>query len=355
MLYMMRHDHIDPLQHMQGAGDFAAYSIRSATVAYLASPGESENIEAARLILDAMVREDGPQGQRTRLEAARLIGSIPDCFGIQLGLLMHDTDSQVVRHAVRAVGKLRKRQFAPLLIERLSDSELRDDAVDAILAFEDSIAGTLRDYLNDGSVSIEIRREIPSILVRIGTAAAMRILAHNLIQGDSILRYRIIVGLNKLSTLHDSVPVDREIVETVMLAEIMGHYRSYQILASANGEPTEALRKSIEQDLERIFRLMKLVSPERDLLAAYHGLQSKDPVSHANALEFLDNTLKPQLRAMLVPLIDSEVTESQRARLADRFLGVKVGSHQEAITALRGSEDPWLQSCALLWESRSKL
>jgi len=355
MLYMMRHDHIDPLQHVEGVGDFADYSIRSATVAYLANPGESENIEAARLILYAMVREEGTQGQRTRLEAARLIGSLPDQFGKQIGLLMHDPDSQVVRHAIRAVGKLHKRQFAPLLVERLEDPELRDEAVDAILAFEDSIVGTLRDYLNDGSVSIKIRREIPAILVRIGTAAAMRILAHNLIQADIILRYRIIVGLNQLSLLHEQVPIDREAVETVMLAEIMGHYRSYQILTAAKGDPTESLRKSIEQDLERIFRLLKLVSPKRDLMAAYHSLQSKDSIARANALEFLDNTLKPQLRTLLVPLIDSEVTESQRAHMADRFLGVKVGGREEAIAALRSSEDPWLQSCALLWESRIKL
>jgi hypothetical protein len=45
---------------------------------------------------------------------------------------------------------------------------------------------------------------------------------------------------------------------------------------------------------------------------------------HANALEFLDNTLNPQLRARLVPLIDSEVSLEERIRLADRFLGFSV-------------------------------
>ncbi len=50
MMYMMRHHHIDPLQHVQELDDFADYSIRSATVAYLARPGEDQNIEAARVI-----------------------------------------------------------------------------------------------------------------------------------------------------------------------------------------------------------------------------------------------------------------------------------------------------------------
>jgi hypothetical protein len=79
----------------------------------------------------------------------------------------------------------------------------------------------------------------------------------------------------------------------------------------------------MKQDLERIFRLMKLLWPEHALQDAYRGLQSKDPITHANALEYLDNTLKPQLRTLLVPLIDSDITNSERARLANRLIGLK--------------------------------
>jgi ATP:ADP antiporter, AAA family len=354
LLYMMRHHNIDPLQHVQEIGDFADYSIRSATIAYLARPGEAENIDAARLMLDAMVREDGPQGQRTRLEAARLIGGLPDHFAGQLSQLLHDSDAAVVQQAIRSVGMLRKRKFAPLLIEHLNDPQVRDETVDALLAFEDSVVGTLRDYLNDSDVSIEIRREIPAVLVGIGTPEAMRSLGESLIAGDNVLRYRIIAGLNKLAALHDDVRVDRETVETVLLAEITGHYRSYQILASANGDPVEALRESMKEELERIFRLMKLLSPDQDLQGAYLGLQSTDPVRHANALEFLDATLKPQLRNLLVPLIDSEVSESERATLADKFLHIRVNTREEALAALRSSDDPWLKACAALWETRNQ-
>jgi len=69
---------------------------------------------------------------------------------------------------------------------------------------------------------------------------------------------------------------------------------------------------------------MKLLFPSLDLQNAYLGIQSSDPVRHANALEFLDNTLTAQLRTRLVPLIDSEVSFQERVRLADRFLGFSV-------------------------------
>jgi len=322
LLYMSQHDHIDPLEQIEAGGDFEEYSVRSGIVAYLSRLGGVENLEGARVILDGMVREEGTQGRRTRLEAARLIASLPLQFEPQLGQLLQDTDKEVVRCAIRAAASHRRRRWAPLLVERLSDPELHYDAVEGLLAFGEAIAGTLRDYLGDESVPIEIRREIPPILLRLGTPVAVRILANNVIQGDNVLRYRIISALNKLLDVHKDFEMDADSIETVLVAEIMGYYRSCQLLQAAKGDAVE-LRESMKQDLERIFRLMKLLSPEQSLQDAYRGLQSKDPVTHANALEYLDNTLKPQLRNLLVPLIDSDVSNSERAQLADRLFGLK--------------------------------
>ena len=101
----------------------------------------------------------------------------------------------------------------------------------------------------------------------------------------------------------------------------------------------------MNQEVERIFRLLGLLLPRYDLHSAYFGLQSSDPVVHDNALEFLDNILKPQIRNVLVPLLDSEVSPAERVRLANRLVGVKVGSCEEAVAALIYSEDLWLKSC----------
>jgi hypothetical protein len=339
LLYMTQHDHVDPLDQLEIGGDFADYSVRSGIVAYLARLGGDENLEGARVILDAMVREEGMHGQRTRLEAARLLSNIPARFEPQLGQLLQDPDKEVVRYAMRAAASHRRRRWAPLLVERLADPVLHQEAVDAILAFGEGMAGTLRDYLGDESVPVEIRREIPPILLRLGTPVAMRILANNVIQGDNLLRYRIISALNKLLDLHKDFELDSDSIETVLIAEIMGYYRSCQLLDRAKGDKSE-LKEFMKQDLERIFRLMKLLWPEHALQNAYLGLQSRDPATHANALEYLDNTLKPQLRNLLVPLIDSDVSNGERARLADRLLGVKTADDPAAPYSGRSNAAP---------------
>ena len=344
--YLSRHEHVDPLEKIEEIGSFSDFSIRSATIAYLARPGEAQNLVAARFMLEGMVNEAGEAGVMTRRAAAQLISALPDHFEAQLSRLLEDTDAAVVRHAMRAVGTLRKRKLVPAVIERLADPALAEDATESLAAFQDSIIGTLRDHLGDAQVNIELRRAIPQVLLRIGTPEAARFLAENLLQADSVLRYHITVALNKLLELHRNLPLDRAFIETVMIAEIMGHYRSYQIFAVLRGYADVLMKSSIDREVERIFRLMKLLHPSVDLENAYRGIQSRDPVAHANALEFLENTLSPSLRSLLLPIIDSEVSVAERIHYADKFLNTKLKNIEDAVAALVHSEDPWLKSCA---------
>jgi hypothetical protein len=100
------------------------------------------------------------------------------------------------------------------------------------------------------------------------------------------------------------------------------------------------------QEVERIFRLLKLQFPRFDLHSAFVGIQSTDPVVHDNSLEFLESILQPQLRGLMLPLIDSEVDVPARVRKATQLVGAGLETGEEAVAALVVSEDPWLRSCA---------
>ena len=351
LLYLAHHAHIDPLARLRELGNLPDFSIRSGMVAFLARPGPTQSLATAELILDDMAKQSGPEGERARLEAARLIGELPDQFDEQLRLLLADRDPEVAQCAIRAVGTLRARRFIPRILERLAELELAPAVVEALAQFGDRIVGTLRDHLSDPAVAIGVRRELPNVLARVGTQAAEDALVENLLQPDTMLRFRIISALNKLHERHLELKLDTQMIETILAAEIMGLYRSYQILGTLGGKldgedpVVRALRESMEQELERIFRLLALLFPQYDFHSAYFGLQSSSRVVHDNALEFLDNVLKPQLRNMLVPLLDSEFSVADRVRLANRVVGAKVETQEEAVAALVGSEDPWLKSC----------
>ncbi len=349
LLFLCRHTKMDPLARIEELGDYPDFSIRAATAAFLARPGDTQDLQTSWHILRGMVSETGPGARRMRLEAARLLGILPDAFDPLPAELLADTDVEIARAAIQSVGKLRKRRLVPDLLDRLANSELRAPAAEALAGFGDSILGALRDHLGDESVSLESRRQIPGILASIGTQEALRVLEANLLESDAVLRYEVICALNKLVRRHPQLEVDTQMAETVLAAELLGHYRSYQILdklgPGADESLLRALKENLNREQERIFRLLSLLYRNQDLHSAYYGLQSKNPTVHDNALEFLDNILKPELRQLLVPLVDGQVTVAQRAALAARLVRANVSTTEEAVTALVCSDDSWLTAC----------
>jgi AAA family ATP:ADP antiporter len=351
MLYLVHHAHVDPLTLLAELGDCADFSVRSAVAAYLARPGEAQSLETAHQILNEMASQSGEDCQRTRLEVASLLGELPDSFDPLLATLLRDPANLVVREAIRSVGALQKFSLAPALMELLSNQELSGDAAQALAKFGDPIVRALGEHLADASRHIATRGAIPPILVNIGTPAAAQTLQANLLETNTALRFQVISALNKIQQVHPEIEIDKQLLETVLVAEIMGHYRSYQILESLPGpgevhEPVlRALGESIRQELERIFRLLGLLYPRLDLHSAYFGLQSSNPTVYDNALEFLENVLKSQLRGMLVPLLDGKVSLKDRAVIAERFVRTKVENREQAVAELVASDDPWLKSC----------
>lgn len=352
LLYLARHAHVDPLTRIESLGNFPDFSVRSAVVAFLARPGEAQNVDVARMMLEAMVLERGPEGKRTRLEAARLLATLPDHFDHQLQHLVSDEDPEIVLEAIRAVALHPKRRFVPLLLERLKDPQFAVEATDALAHYGEAIVPALHDHLTNPEFPIEARREIPAVLARMGSPAAARVLNESVLDSDTQLRFRVICALNKLCQSHPEIQCDKQMLETVLAAEILGHYRSYQILGTlgdgireSGDSVAKALRESMRQEIERIFRLLSLLHPGVDLHSAYYGVQSENPIVHDNALEFLDNVLQPHLRKVLVPLVDSTVTVAERVRLAELVVGTDMGSREQAVAALVRSDDPWLKSC----------
>ncbi len=352
LLYLSRHAKVDPLSRISDLADFPEASVRSAVVAVLARLGGGR-LEAAEPLFAAMVAEAGEAGRRTRLEAARLAERMPLPFEESLRLLVKDEDTEVARTAIRAVARAESKEgFADLLIARLADPALAGDAKDALLAASGEVLAPLAAALGDPRTPPAARRAIPGVLERIGGEPAAEVLADNLLDGDAALRLKILVALGGARDARPDLPIDPHLLEAALGAEVLGHYRSYQVLGiilqpGPGQEPLErGLRAAMREELERIFRLLDLQHPSRDFRAAWTALQSGNAVIHDQALDLLESLLRPETKALLVPLVDPEIPEAQRVRLAQRLVGAPVETTEQGIEALACTGDPWLRSCA---------
>ncbi|HXE79366.1 MAG TPA: Npt1/Npt2 family nucleotide transporter, partial [Vicinamibacterales bacterium] len=151
LLYLAHHAHLDPLERIEQLGNFPDFSIRSAMASFLAAPGPTQNLDAARVMLQQMVRDPDI---RTRAEAARLIELLPDRFESELSELLAHEEPEVLRHALHAAGRLRKVAFIPRLIAQLGSPELGEDAATALSLYGDRVVEPLRLALENAATPI---------------------------------------------------------------------------------------------------------------------------------------------------------------------------------------------------------
>lgn len=298
LLYLSRDGGFDPLDRIEALGHFPDFSIRAAMVAFLASPGRGRNEEAAHVLIQQMAASEEV---RDRVEAARVLALVPDPPADILTALILDADDDVAEQAMKTAH------------------------------------------------AVGVGETVASLGASLVTG---------LFETGAPLRHRLISVLNKLKQRHPRIVLDTGLIELLLAAEIAGHYRSYQVLGRLEPGNEEharmiaALRQVMEQELERIFRLIALLAPAASLHDAYVGVRSSNTLVRANALEYLENVLKPELRSVLLPLIDSHVSEAERAVLAERIVGPPLATAEQAVAVLLTSDDPWLRSRAELAANR---
>ncbi len=68
-----------------------------------------------------------------------------------------------------------------------------------------------------------------------------------------------------------------------------------------------------------IFKLLGLHYPHEDIVKAYQNLKTGIPNSIAYAIELLDNTLKKDMKNIILPLIE-DMTSSERQQKFQKIL-----------------------------------
>src|SRR4029450_7842084 len=80
LLFLAHHAPADPLRRIQELDAFQGVAVGSAVRAFPAPSGWGENLPEARMLMDRMIGHRGEAGKSRRIEAASLIGTLPDGF-----------------------------------------------------------------------------------------------------------------------------------------------------------------------------------------------------------------------------------------------------------------------------------
>ncbi len=363
--YLVAHTGCDPLTLMTSDTALPDHVVQGAVVTYLARTDQADNHAAGQVIFETMLSAPGPDAVRSRIEAARVLGVIPPGSELQSHLLelIRDEDLAVEEQAILSAGKTLNRDAIHPIIDRLGNPHLLAAARAALAEYGERALGTLQDHLNDPTTPLGIRKQIPKVLARIATPQASEVLANCLLQNDPGLRYELLKALNKLRNLDSGLVQPNAQFEDMLNAELMGYYRSFQILAAISPESSaslegaqapstpdilaRALHERMDHELERIFRLLGLLYPPRDIHNAYAGLVSGHARVRSNAMEVLEHIVRSDLYRTLVCALDPDVSLKDKLQFAQRLCHTSVPSKTEALREVLHSEDRWLRACTI--------
>ncbi len=301
--------------------------------------------------IERMVASEDP---RRRALAATATGiRPPEGSGVVPGLL-EDPNPEVAAAACRAAGALHNPAFLYALIRAVANPRLRGDAVAALAAYGTDICGQLAHLLWDESMPLRVRRHLPRVLKAIGGQASVDVLLQSVNHPDLSLRAAVLKALNYLRLHSPSLNFDEAFVTEQIWSEARRYFELNAALAPfleyRRGEQRAArlLARTIEQrlkdTLERLFRLLGLRYPPREIYSAYLAVSRPHGSETVAALEFLDNVLERDLKRILLPLLDAPENALEHGR---ELFGVQVPSAEEAIRELIRSQDPWLVACAM--------
>jgi AAA family ATP:ADP antiporter len=327
-------------------------------------------------VLDEMLKrlpkqkEEEEQSRIIKINAAKVIGEVNDPkLYPYLRIFLDDEIQDVVQAAVTSIGQIQEKEFVPILITHLRTKHIRKYARESLAEFGEDIIDILTEHLEKDDKDKKERLAVPKVFALIGSQKSVNILTKNLGQRDLHLRFEIIRALNKLRIKFQELKFDMHSIKSRILEEITQYNRTLalwiqqntglefaQTAVPSDNDPDQAqkarkllitaLEEKLDNSLERIFRLLGLHYPPKDMYDAYLGIKSNKSHLRANSVEFLDNILDPKLKRILIPIVDTTRTNI----LVDSPLeisGFEVPSEFECINHILQSHDNWLKSCAL--------
>ncbi|MBN1566705.1 MAG: HEAT repeat domain-containing protein [Acidobacteria bacterium] len=326
----------------------------------LAGSGNEEDAVKAEDVLNGLVSDTRDSAVPVRRDFAVAIRhvSIPH-FRRLLIPLLNDPNPEVAEEAMRSMRKLGATDFmfVPTLISLLRNRRQKSSARELLVGFGERVLPILAHFLRDPGEDLWIRRHIPETIARIPCQKAMNILVEALEEKDGFLRFHVISALERIHRIKPELSFDMRRIEALIQGEST-RYREYrrlhQILFDLRGYPKDsllsrAMAEKMKRGLDRIYRLLSLLYPWRDIVAARHSMEHGDTRSRAGTLEYLDNLLVGDHRKILIPILED--------MLSGEGVPMLNGTESNTINVmlrLINDEDPVVASAAIyfIWQQR---
>jgi ATP/ADP translocase len=325
-------------------------AIQEAVVEALAGHPEA----AAVLATDWITRAAGGTDPRRRALAAQALAARCDQDTKVIQALLADPNPDVSAAACRAAGVLKNRGYILSVAKLMADYRIRRAAVEGLAQYGVGICGTLGDMIDDDSLPLAVRASVPRVLRRIGRQRSVDVLLTCYRHREPAIRAEAVKSLARLREEDPSLTFSDPFLRQGVLNEA---HRYYELLAaaaalreyrdrshSAVSLLARTLDERMRQTTDRLFQLLGLLYPAKEMQGTYLALFKHDKDTHSAAVDFLDSILEQDLRKVVVPIFDAPERALERGKA---LFGIETEQAEAVMGNLMHSDEQWIASCAI--------
>ena len=337
-------------------GDHNPRIVATAAVV-LAGSDQPSDQSAAQKALASLAADTSENASVIRRDLAGAIRQVGNTRSHDLLIpLLHDSDPDVADEAMRSLRSLGATDFmfAPTLISLLGNRRLKSGARETLVGYGPGVVDILKYFLTDREEDIWVRRHIPATLARIPCQASMDVLIDLVDDPDGFLRFKVVAAVEKLRREHPSLAFAKEPIENATLREgrkyfnRLGLHHNLFVRAdlSTDSVLAHALTEKLDRTVDRIYRLLGLLYPWKDIAAARWAIERGDSRARANSLEYLDNVLSTQLRHRVLPSLEDNPVE-EKVRRGNVLLKTRPRDVEETLLELINDDDQVVAASAI--------
>jgi AAA family ATP:ADP antiporter len=267
------------------------------------------------------VMDDSARSEVEKMELAKAIGLMsPDApLTDNLEALIDDNSPDVASYALKSAARIKKEKSIPAVIRRLGDPRTREDAIDTLHKYGEPARRHLEESLIDGLRPLPLRQAVVEVLARFGTRAAASSLMDALERGTGELDSEIIDALDRIHTEKPDIRFPDRVAKRKTWLLVKKYCRAFLDLqglepTSENDASRWELQRTLENSFSDIFKLLGLFYPHEEIHKAYQNIKTGTRNSVAYAVELLDNTLKKDVRDVILPLVEDLTVSEKRQR-----------------------------------------
>jgi CRP-like cAMP-binding protein len=223
-----------------------------------------------------------------------------------------------------------------------------------LVSYGEPLIDVLAHFMRDPDEDLWVRRHIPATLAQIPSQKSADVLIAALEESDGFLRFKVIAALARLRRMDMALTFPKEPLEPLTITEgrqYFNYLSLYHNIFGPKGLPdncllAQALREKLERSKKRIYLLLGLMYPWKDITAAEWTLDHGEPRARASASEYLDNILTGQLRKQIIPVLE-DLPIAEKVRRGNVLLKTRPRDLEETLLQLINDDDQVVASCAI--------